>query len=107
MGHKTIRVDEDIFKKVQEASILHSRSLGGQVAHWINIGRVMEKSPSMDMDRIEAALKAELMIDNLTPEETEIYLDKFFASMGEETAEEAQFYADIARKGKALGFIEE
>ena len=107
MAHKTVRIDEATFKKVQDAANLHNRSLSGQLAHWVNIGRVMEKSPKLNLARIEAALKAEIALDSLTAEEAAIYEDRFYKMMGEETPEEAAFYKNLGERGRALGYEEE
>jgi len=106
MVHKTIRVEESIFKTVQAASVLNSRSVSGQLAHWVNIGRIIEQSPTFDMTRVEAALKAEIEVESLSPEELEVFHERFFISMGDVTEESEAFYANLAEEAKALGYTE-
>jgi len=106
MAHKTIRIDESIFKTVQSASILNSRSVSGQLAHWVNIGRIIEQSAGFDMSRVEAALRAEIALDDLTADETEVFHEKFFAQMGETSQESEDFYAKLGEQAKALGYSE-
>lgn len=103
MAHKTIRIDEKAFDKALEASQINERSVSGQVLHWMNIGRAIEQSPDFSMKRVEAALRAELKYDNLTPEEAEVWRDKFYASMGETSQAEKDFYANLAAEAESFG----
>lgn len=107
MAHKTVRIEEELYETVSTTAILYSRSVAGQLAHWANIGRVIEKSPSFDIERVEAALKAEIPLDDLTDEENEIYMDRFYAMMDETSPASDEFYANLVAKGKELGFVEE
>ncbi len=106
MAHKTIRIDEKAYNLVQEASRLYQRSVSGQIAHWLNIGRVVEQSPDFDMERVERALKAEIALDDLTPEEAAVFHEEFFSSMGEITKESEDFYAGLAAEAEAVGYTE-
>jgi len=106
MAHKTVRIDETTFETVQAASVLNSRSVSGQLAHWVNIGRIIEQSPSFDMTRVEAALKAEIDVDTLSAEELDVFHERFFATMGDVTETSEAFYANLAEEAKALGYSE-
>jgi len=107
MAHKTIRIEESIFKIVQAAATIHSRSVSGQLAHWVNIGRVLEQSPSLDMERVEAALRAEIAVDDLTDEEAAIFDERFYQTMREPTEAIKQSFADLAAENAAVGYTEE
>ena len=106
MTHKTVRIDEKTFETVQAASVLNSRSVSGQLAHWVNIGRIIEQSPSFDITRVEAALKAEIDVNTLSQEELDVFHEKFFASMDEVSETNEAFYADLAEEARKLGYTE-
>jgi len=53
---QSIKLGDDIMKIVRRESELQSRSIAGQIAHWVRIGRAIEKSGNFDHARITAAL---------------------------------------------------
>lgn len=57
---QSIKLADDVMSVVRRESTLQSRSVAGQVTHWVNIGRAIEKSETFDYARIKAALSAEI-----------------------------------------------
>ena len=63
---QSIKLADDIMKIVRRESELQSRSIAGQIAHWVRIGRAIEKSGNFDHARITAAPTAESTIRYLS-----------------------------------------
>ncbi len=54
---QSVKLADDIMALVRHEADLHSRSLAGQITHWLKIGRAIERSGSFDSARITAALE--------------------------------------------------
>ena len=78
-----------------------SRSLAGQVRHWVRIGMSVEKSRFFDQSRIVEALNRELSPDALTAGEQEAYVDNLFDAARSGTSEQRKLFA--GRKASGLG----
>ena len=96
---QSVKLNDDIMALVRRESDLQSRSVAGQITHWLRIGRAIERSGRFDHRRIEAALEASLSPDDLTAEEHEVWLAAFGEAMAEPGADEQAFFD----KRKALG----
>lgn len=100
---QSVKLSDDIMKIVRRESELQSRSVAGQIAHWIRIGRAIENSGSFDHAKINAALAGELETAALSDEEKEVWLDRFSDLMGEPGPEEEEFFAARQRLGRGVG----
>jgi len=100
---QSIKLADDIMTSVRREAELQSRSLAGQVAHWVKIARAVERSGTFDYRRIEDALEARLSPDELTGDEQDVW----FAEFGDATAKpsdgEADFFAERRRLGHGVG----
>lgn len=81
MAQNTVRIDEHELAHAREAISVTKRSLSAQVTYWMNIGRIIESSPSFSLKRIEEALRAEINLDELSSEEREFFEARFDAYM--------------------------
>lgn len=100
---QSIKLGDDLMKVVRRESELQSRSLAGQIAHWVRIGRAIEKSGNFDHARISAALAGDLETTDLTDEEKDVWLDSFVEKMGGAGADEDAFFARRRRLGLGVG----
>lgn len=100
---QSVKLSDNIMTYVRKESNLQSRSVAGQVTHWINIGRAIEKSGSFDFKHVNNALQAALSPDELTPEEQEVWFEQFKAEMTEPTDEEVAFFAKRRKLGRGVG----
>lgn len=80
-----------------------SRSLAGQVRHWVRIGMSVEKSRFFDQARIVEALSGRLSPDMLTAEEQEVYIDGLFDAARNGTDAQDRFFANRRAKGLGVG----
>ncbi|MEN7537291.1 ParD-like family protein [Aurantiacibacter flavus] len=100
---QSVKLADDIMKIVRRESELQSRSIAGQIAHWVRIGRAIEKSGNFDHARITAALAGDLETTNLTDEEKDVWLDSFVEKMTQPGPDEDAFFARRQQLGLGIG----
>lgn len=100
---KTIKLDDELMDLVGREADMMSRSLAGQVRHWVRIGMSVEKSRFFDQSRIVEALSGKRPPDALTAEEQESYVDALFEAGRSTTPEQDRFFTDRRRKGLGAG----
>mgnify|MGYP003661039940 FL=1 len=98
---KTIKIDDELMEVIGREAEMMSRSLAGQVRHWVRIGMSIEKSRFFDQSRVVEALSGKLAPDALTAGEQEAYVDGLFDAARSGTVEQDKLFA--ARKAKGLG----
>lgn len=100
---QSVKLSDDVMKIVRRESELQSRSIAGQITHWLRIGRAIEKSGSFDHARISAALAGELTTSELSDEEKDLWLDSFVEKMGQAEAGEKAFFDRRRQLGLGVG----
>lgn len=100
---KSVKIADDVMALVRRESALQSRSIAGQIAHWIRIGRAIERSDTFDYQRIRSALEASLSPDDLSAEEQEVWFGEFAEATTEATEQELAFFAERSRLGRGVG----
>ena len=103
---QSIKLGDDIMKIVRRESELQSRSIAGQIAHWVRIGRAIEKSGNFDHTRITAALAGDIETTGLTDEEKDVWLDSFVEKMAQPDPDENAFFARRRELGLGVGLDE-
>jgi hypothetical protein len=103
---QSIKLSDDIMKIVRRESELQSRSIAGQIVHWVRIGRAIEKSGNFDHARITAALAGDIETTDLTGEEKDVWLDSFVEKMAQPGPDENAFFARRRRLGLGIGLDE-
>ena len=105
---QSVKIADEELRIIREEAALQSRSIAGQIAHWVRIGREIERSDMFDYARVRAALAAELSPDDLTPEEHVVWfdeLDDHMAAPGEDS-QVAAAYQKLGRQPGAAGYDE-
>lgn len=100
---QSVKLSDDVMSVVRRESGLQSRSVAGQITHWINIGRAIEKSSAFDYQHINAVLSAELSPDDLSAEEQEVWFAQFADDVTGPTDREEAFYAERRQLGRGVG----
>lgn len=100
---QSVKLADEVMAHVRRHARLNSRSVAGQITHWMNIGRAMEQSPAFDYRRISAALEAALSPDELTAEEQEVWFAEFADEMAEPGEAELAFFARRRQLGLGVG----
>ncbi|MEL7030599.1 MAG: hypothetical protein AAGL49_15645, partial [Pseudomonadota bacterium] len=90
---------------IREEAAVQNRSIAGQIAHWVRIGREIERSSSFDYAKVRAALSAELSPDDLTPEEQIVWFDELDDQLADPAADRrvAAAYGGLAEQPGAVG----
>lgn len=100
---QSIKLSEETMAFVRAESARQSRSLAGQIAHWIRIGRAIERSGRFDYQRIAAALDESLAPEQLSEEEHEVWSDAFMSEMASPSESEKDFFAERRQLGLGVG----
>lgn len=103
---QSVKLSDDVMALVRREADLHSRSVAGQITHWLRIGRAIEHSGSFDYTRITAALEGKLDTTQLQEEEEAAWLDAFTEKMAHPSAAEEAFYAKRQALGRGVGLDE-
>lgn len=100
---QSVKLADDIMALIRREADLHSRSVAGQITHWVKIGRAIEHSGTFDHARITAALEGRLDTTDLREEEEGAWLDGFTEKMGEPSKAEDAFFARRQSVGQGVG----
>lgn len=100
---KSVKLADTLVTFARKESDRQSRSLSGQITHWVNIGRAIEQSTAFDYQHIAAVLDGQKSPDDLTLEEQEVWFAQFAESMVEPSAEEEAFFAKRRKLGRGVG----
>ncbi|PHS04471.1 MAG: hypothetical protein COA78_16550 [Blastopirellula sp.] len=103
---QSIKLADTVMTFVRKESSLQSRSVAGQITHWINIGRAIEKSSAFDYNHITSVLEAGMSPDELTPEEQEVWFTQFADKMTEPSESETAFFDKRRSLGRGVGLSE-
>ena len=100
---QSIKLSDDVMALIRREAELHSRSVAGQITHWVKLGRAIERSGSFDHARITEALNGALDTTELHPDEEAPWLDAFVEKMGEPSDAERAFHAERQELGRGVG----
>jgi len=100
---QSVKLADDIMALVRREAELHSRSVAGQITHWLRIGRAIEHSGAYDHSRITAALEGRIDTTQLREDEEAPWLDAFTEKMGRPSEVEEAFYAQRRSLGRGVG----
>ncbi len=100
---QSVKLADDVMALIRREAELHSRSVAGQITHWLKIGRAIEQSGTYDHARITTALEGRLDTTHLREEEEAAWLDAFTEKMGQPSKAEEDFYAGRQALGRGVG----
>lgn len=100
---QSVKLADDIMALVRREADLQSRSVAGQIAHWLKIGRAIEHSSAFDYGRVKLVLEARLDTAELKEGEEAAWLDEFTNKMAEPTADEREFFTQRRMFGRGVG----
>lgn len=100
---QSVKLADDVMAAVRHEADLHSRSVAGQITHWLRLGRAIEKSGAYNHDRVTAALAGRLDTAELHEEEAVAWLDAFTEKMSSPSPAEKAFYAKRQKLGQGVG----
>lgn len=100
---QSVKLSDDVMAAVRREAELHSRSVAGQITHWLRLGRAIEQSGVYDHARVTAALDGRLDTVELQGEEAVAWLDAFTEKMAAPSAGEQDFFAKRQKLGSGVG----
>lgn len=100
---QSVKLTDDVMSTVRREAELHSRSVAGQITHWLRLGRAIEKSGAYDHARVTAALDGRLETTELQEEEAIAWLDAFTEKMSVPSPNEQAFHTERRRLGRGVG----
>lgn len=100
---QSVKLADEIMSLVRREADLQSRSVAGQITHWLRIGRAIERSGSFDYARITDALEGKLDTTQLGAEEEVAWLDAFTEKMAQPSEAEEAFFAKRSSLGRGVG----
>ena len=78
---QSIKLADEVMEMARRESEVQSRSLTGQITHWVKIGRAIEQSSAFDYARVRAALDGAVSPDTLSGDEQEVWAAGFAEQM--------------------------
>ena len=100
---QSVKLGDDIMALVRHEADLQSRSVAGQISHWLKIGRAIERSGRFDHARITAALEGKLDTAELGEQEEAAWLDAFVEKMAQPSEAEETFHSRRQALGRGVG----
>ena len=100
---QSVKLADDVMAAVRREAELHSRSVAGQITHWLRLGRAIEQSGAYDHARVTAALEGRLDTVELRDEEAAAWLDAFTEKMSAPSPAEQAFFAKRRKLGRGVG----
>lgn len=105
---RSVKISDEEMKFLREEATLASRSIAGQVEHWLRIGRAIERSPSFSYQRIRDALQGQVSPDDLGAEEQEVFFEELAGDMWKQPSEESKAaFVHHLGKGTLVGLDDE
>lgn len=100
---QSVKLADDIMAVVRWEAEIHSRSVAGQITHWVRLGRAIESGGTYDHARVTAALGGRLDPVELREEEGCAWLDAFSEKMSSPSEMEQTFFAKRRKLGRGVG----
>lgn len=100
-----VKLSDELVESARAESSVWSRSMTQQIEHWARIGRSLERSGSVEMARVRAALKAGMPFDELSSEEKVVVLGELEQAVFRPEGDVA-LAARLRERGTALSGID-
>ncbi|ETD81451.1 TA system antitoxin ParD family protein [Rhodobacter capsulatus] len=100
---QSVKLADDVMAAVRREADLQSRSVAGQITHWLRLGKAIEQSGAYDHARVTAALDGRLDPVELREEEAIAWLDAFTEKMATPAPTEQAFFAERRKLGRGVG----
>lgn len=98
-----IQLSDDFAQQARREAEGANRSVGAQVEHWARLGRAFEQAPGYTPDRVQAALRGEFNLDDLSEDEQRLFYDLLDDSFDTPTKESQAFFAQLKAEGGGVG----
>ena len=100
---QSVKLADDIMAVVRREAEIHSRSVAGQITHWVRLGRAIESGGTYDHARVTAALEGRLDPVELREEEGCAWLDAFSEKMSSPSELPPPLFPTRRKLGRGVG----
>ncbi len=99
----SVKLKADLVDEARREAQTFNRSLGGQIEHWVRLGRALESAPGIPVSRVRETLEGKVTLRTLPVEEQEAVLDQLHEWLKNPTDDEIAAYAVLADLPGAVG----
>lgn len=103
---QSVEISDELMRAVCAEARRRSRTVAEQFAHWVKIGRAIERSGKVDPARIDAALRGVLRTEDLTDVEGSVWGQDFADAVLHPSAGEITYFEERRAKGLGVGLDE-
>lgn len=96
----SVKLKADLVDDARREAETFNRSLGGQIEHWARLGRALEGTAGISVDRVRETLQGRLKLEDLSLEDHDAVMAIWLDNPSEE---EASAYAALAEGPGAVG----
>jgi len=104
MSTTSVRLPDELVDQARRDANVFSRTVSGQIEHWLKLGLALEATPGLTLDRVRAALETRLDPDELEAAEREIYEDLLGQSLDNTSDQEEAYFAGLRATSGAVGY---
>jgi hypothetical protein len=100
---QSVKLADDVMAVVRREADRQSRSVAGQITHWVRLGKAIEQSGAYDHARVTAALEGRLDTTVLREDEEIAWLEGFTDQMSTPSSSERAWFARRRQLGRGVG----
>lgn len=101
-NHASIKLSRDFVDAARLEADTSHRSVGAQVEHWAKIGRALESTPGIGLDRIRATLEGRMKLEDLSAVERDAFHDQLSDAFNAPNQRVDDAYAAMGRREAEL-----
>ena len=101
-----VKISAELAESARRESAISARSMTQQIEYWARIGRAVERSPSVSMSRVQAALKASLDYDALNADERAVVLGRVEAHVFDPRGN-SSLHRQFRKAGRSYSAVDE
>jgi hypothetical protein len=101
-----VKVSKELLASARRESTVWSRSMTQQIEYWARLGRALERSPSVNLSRVQAALQAQVAFDDLNGDERALVLGRLEAMVFDPQGD-ATLERELREAGRSYSTLDE
>ena len=101
-----VKISSELVASARRESAVWSRSMTQQIEYWARLGRALERSPSVSISRVQAALQAQVEFDDLNADERALVLGRLEAMVFDPQGD-AMLQQELREAGHAFTAMDE
>ena len=89
----SVKLKAEFVDEARKEAETFNRSVAGQIEHWARLGRALEGTPGMPVERVRQTLDGKVKLKDLTPAEHAAFLDQMHDWLKTPSTDGAAAYA--------------